>query len=373
MACNWFGAGRKRQQEKAQPPQPLPVPDPTSRQPIRVTDDRDGELLNRGYAYWPQAWIGANGLIHLFVGHADGHPRFFTVTVQTGEIVRLGPLLDQFGYVGTGEGLYFDKAGWIYFCDGPRLRRVNPFTGQHEVVFSIEDTHSGCRIFQAHSSDDGQAHNATVQQIVESGPYPNLGTVIWRTGQAAGVTFGPEGGSFEGRQDYYPADTYDLDESQLAGTRYLLIKSSPDDDNLVIDLETGEQRPWWRKADGSVGHSDCGDGFVVGADRAHGTCVRVNLSQQHPQGIPLYESWSIGHIAVKGQTCISSDSTHINRVALSGWITPLIKHGMVNPYPPDDPRSYDYQVFGNISPDESTIMFMSNKEGRMDAYVLEIQ
>ncbi len=193
---------------------------------------------------------------------------------------------------------------------------------------------------------------------MDFGPYPAIGTVVFRNGE----------------QQYFAADSYILDESQVdASGRYLLIKSFPDDDNLIVDLQTGEQRPWWTKAEGSVGHSDSGDGFVVGADRAHGTCVRVDLSQQTPEGIPLYESWNIGHIAVQGQTCISSDAVNINRVSLSGGITPIIEHGMVNPYPPEDPRSYDYQVFSNLDTSGQAVAFMSNKEGRMDAYLLLLE
>lgn len=349
MACGWFSSGRARQQAKAQatdppdPPSAPPPPIPVSIQPllIRVTDERDGDLLNRGYSYWSQA-CRIGGYIYLFVGHADGHPRFFEIHEETGAVVRKGSLL---AYVGTGEGLYWDAAGWIYLCEGPRLRRVNPFTGEDPVVFQTDQP--GCRLWQAHSSDDGQVHSATVQQIVEFGPYPNIGTIV----------------SAHGERTFYAARGV-LDESQVdASGQFLIIKDN--DDNLVIDLQTWTTRTIL-DADGAVGHSDVGAGFVVGEDNIHGQCVQWDLATLTKRD--LFPTWSMGHVSVRGDRILVSDAVSlflVHRFPEGGPTTEqILKHGMVSD------GTYDTQVFGNLSPDGSVVTFLSNKEGRMDAYIL---
>jgi len=321
------------------------------RPPIRVTDARDGEILNRGYSYWSQAWVAPNGVITAFVGHADGHPRFFRINTDN-SIERLGPLLP---YPSTGEGWYGDRDGLIYLCDGPRLRRVNPFTDEATVVMDISDRYHGCRVWQARSSDDGTVHSATVQRITDTGPYLDIGTIVAR----------------HGRLDYFAADGYDLDESQLIGTRYLLIKSKPDDDNLFIDLETGQHFPWITKAEGAVGHSDSGTTFVVGADRAHGACVRVDVPSM--QRTVLYPTWNMGHISVRGWRGLVSDDTHLFLVALDGSGVGLqIPHGMVIPPGTPEWQQYDYQVHGNLDPSGLVVAYVSNAAGRMDLYLARL-
>lgn len=60
--------------------------------PLKITDERDGELLPRSYSYWSQAVV-IDGVIYVFVGHADGRPRFFRIDPRTREVVRLGALI----------------------------------------------------------------------------------------------------------------------------------------------------------------------------------------------------------------------------------------------------------------------------------------
>src|SRR5688500_3690019 len=105
---------------------------------VCVTANEGGPVLNRTYSYWSNAWVGPNGLVYVFIGHPDGAVRFYSIGAPTKSsptgVVGLGPLLP---YAGTGEGWYWDAEGWIYLCDGPRLRRVNPFTAEDVVVFNV--------------------------------------------------------------------------------------------------------------------------------------------------------------------------------------------------------------------------------------------
>lgn len=311
--------------------------------PIRVTDERDGELLNRGYSYWSQAWIGPDG-IYVFCGHTDGRPRFFRVS--NGTVERLGPSM---GYGGTSEGWYWDRDGGIYLCDGPRLRNVHPFNGTDRIVVDITDSHPGCRLWQAHSSDDGRVHSATVQHITTDGPYQSLGSLA----------------VVDGEQHFFPARGT-LDESQITSDgAFLIIKE--DNDNRIINLLTRETR-MLRDADGAVGHSDCGEGFVIGEDDQHGACVLWDLRQPltPERRSELFKTWNMGHVSVRGNRCLLSGAVWLSNVALDGsGSMPLAAHGMTG-------EGYDYQVFANLDPSGRVVAYMSNAAGRLDLYLLPL-
>jgi hypothetical protein len=314
----------------------------------RVTDERDGELVPRMYSYWSSAWMGAT-CTYVFVGHADNHPRFFQVDRATGAVMRFGSLIP---YAGTGEGWYWSLDGEVYLCDGPRLRRFNPFTGEDVIVFDISDSHPGCRLWQAHSSADGETHSATVERITSDGPYVRVGTVVF----------------WKGRQDFYPAHGV-LDESQITPDgAFLIIKE--DDDNRIINLFTRETR-LLRDEARAIGHSDCGPGFVVGeADKPDpGACVmwdlRGPLTQERCR--ILFQTLNMGHVSVRGTTCLLSDQTHISLVPLDGsGVRPLIEHGMVG-------SDYDHQVQANLDPTGRVACYMTNQGGgRLDVFLLDI-
>jgi hypothetical protein len=347
--------------EARQPaPDPLEQPEPPRQQPsgaprvIRVTNGSDGEFVNRMYSYWPNAVV-LNGDVYVFAGHVDGRPRFFRVDLSDGRVTRLGSLLP---YGGEAEGWYWDREGWVYLCDGPRLRRVNPFTGKDVVVFDITETHPGCRLSQSHSSDDGKTHSATVQRIVDDGPYPNIGTVAFHRGE----------------QVFFPTERF-LDESAITteGVVFLIIKEYDKDangdpineDNRIINLETRETR-LLLDADGAVGHSDCGPGFVVGEDNIHGACVYWDLRQplSAARRRTLFETWGMGHVSIRGGRCLLSNDTHLSLVALDGsGVTRLLAHGMIG-------AGYDYQVRASLDPTGAVACYMTNAGGHLDVFLL---
>jgi len=308
---------------------------------LRVTGSEDGVLLNRGYSYYSQVWLhGAHALV--FCGHEDGYPRFFRVDLNSGEIERLGHLVP---YTGTAEGWYFDSQGRIYLTDGPRLRRYDLASGLDEIIFTVEPA-DRVRLWQAHSSDDGGVHSATVQGIVADGPYPNLGTVV----------------AVKGVQQYFPA-VGALDESQISGDgRWLLIKE--DDDNRLIDLVTGNERTI-TNADGALGHSDNGPDFAVGEDDQIGACVYVPFAQPVVGRRVLFPTWNLGHVSVRGERCLRSSIDGLSLIALDGsGETPLAPHGMVG-------EGYDFQVFANLDHTARVAAFVSNHgSARMDLDLL---
>lgn len=317
---------------------------------MQITNESDGVLLNRMYSYWSNAYITPDNAVIVFVGHQDGYPRFFRV--EGDQVARLGPLVP---YTGTGEGWYWDERGGLHLLQGPRLLRVDLFgTGRTETLIDISITHPGCDLWQAHSTRSGRTHTATVRQPVPVGTYPYLGTVCIR----------------DGVEHYFPADSYSLDESQPAGDDYLLIKSSPDDDNLVVNLATG-QKEWLRKDQGALGHSDCGEGIAVGADRANGTCALIDFRQPLAAGRPLYFSWNIGHISLLEPVCIAADNRSIFRVGLDGsGLTHLTDHGMVVH---DPQKEYEYQVFANLDRTGSVFCYISNQDTQhFDAFLVRL-
>lgn len=313
---------------------------------IRVTDQSDGEILNRGYAYWSQAWVHPSGAVFLFAGNADGRPRFCRVDPD-GTVARMGPML---GYAGTSEGWYWDRDGFIYLCDGPRLRRVSPFTGADSVVLDISETHPGCDLWQAHSSDDGQTHSATVRRIVDIGAYPKLGTVVQR---------GPI-------QRFIEAVGL-LDESHISADGSILIIEESDG-NRILDvlavLNGIESERGISNFEGALSHIDCGPDYAAGEDDQAGACVKLDLRTM--ERTKLFDTRQMGHVSVRAGRCLLTDTTQLALVALDGsGVTPLIDHGMTG-------EGYDYQVFGNLSPDGSVAAFISNKAGRNDLYLLRL-
>ena len=328
-------------------PQRPPVPTPGGPALIQVTGAADGDFVNRIYSYWPNAWIGDRGMVYVFAGHVDERPRFFAVNMATGGVEGLGALLP---FRGTAEGWYWDAGGRVYLCDGPVLRRLNPFTGQSEVTLDISSTLPGHRLWQAHSSADGQVHSATVQKIVEAGAYPAVGTVV----------------SYRGTLKYFEAVAA-LDESQVTSDgAFLVIKEG--DFNRIIALPAWDERRISNAA-GAVGHSDCGDSIVIGEDDQRGACVlwdlRGPLTPDRKR--VLFETWNMGHVSVNGGRCLLSGPQSLSLVHLDGsGVDRLIDHGMTG-------EGYDHQVFANLDPTGRVACYISNHgSNRFDVFLLRL-
>lgn len=320
---------------------------------LRVTNASDGDIVPRMYSYWSNA-VTLDGFTYVFCGRSDGLPLFFKANLETGAVMRLPVALP---YRGTTEGWYWDAAGWLYIIDGPRFRHVNPFTGEDQIVFDITGTHPGCDLWQAHSSDDGRVHSATVRQIVSEGAYPAIGTVV----------------CINGAQTFYPAGAK-LDESIITTDgRYLLIQEN--NDLIVMDLVTGEMRSV-ADADGALAHIDCGPSYAVGeADKPDPqSCVFMDLRKPLTLNnrIELFHTSNMGHVSVKQGRCIVSDTEHISLVALNGsGVTPLIAHGMVIPPGTPEWEKYDFQVKANLDPSGRLATYMTNNgTDRQDVYLL---
>lgn len=361
----WDRFSYEASQGTAQPPPspapaPSPVPAPTPAPPLssnpglmQVSDESDGALLPRMYAYWSNAWVSGQE-VWVFAGHEDGDPRFFRVSLITGAVSRYESMVP---YRGTTEGWYWDLEGWIYLLDGPRLRRVNPFTREDRIIFDVSEMYRGCDLWQAHSSDDGRTHSATVRRIVEIGKYPYIATMVCRDGKL--IPFDAQG---------------NLDESHISGSGSdVMIEEN---DNLrVINIDTRQTRHM-DDAEGALAHIDCGPDYMVGeADKPDPGCCALyylNRPLTPANKVTLFLTTNMGHVSVKQGRCLLSDTEGLWDVDLQGrGRTFLRAHGMV--VPPETPpsRQYDYQVKANLSPDAKVACFMSNMGGpRQDIYLL---
>lgn len=312
---------------------------------IRVTNEGDGNLINRGYAYYSQAWIGGSGTIYTFVGVRGSLPQFFAISPQ-GEVQRMGALVP---YPGEAEGWHWDREGWIYLTEGARLLRYNPFTRAEVVVLDITQSSPHHDLWQAHSSDDGRTHSATVRQMVSEGAYPHVGTIVSRNGIVR--YFEAEGG---------------LDESILsADGRFLIIQENNND--RVVDLDTGEVRRL-RDEDGALAHIDTGPGYMVGeSDKPDpGCCAYYDLllPLELAARRVLFTTLNMGHVSVKGGRCLNADAWSLYDVNMvTREKTWLIDHGMHG-------SGYDYQCMANLDPTGRVVTYLSNAAGRFDLYVL---
>ena len=308
---------------------------------VQITDASDGTLVPRTYSYWPNALIREDG-IYCFFPFTDG-VRFFRIRDRI--IDRLGHLVSALGE--TGEGRYWNHDGFLYYVVGPQLKRFNPLNGDTQTVFDIAALHPNCRLWQCHSSDDGRTHSGTVQQIVADGAYPSIASIVSNIGS---VTIFPAQGQ--------------LDESHLDRSgRFLVILENHD--NRIIDLETGDSTVI-ADAEGAVAHADCGDGFIVGEDNHRGACIRWNLKQLARGPDILFRTWNMGHVSVRGGRCLVSDQTSLSLAALDGsGVTPILEHGMTG-------SGYDAQVQGSLDPSGQVATCLSNRSGRLEAYLLTL-
>lgn len=328
-------------QPAPQPPSPEVPPssgDVGAMRVIQVTDERDGRFAPRMMSDRANAWVSGQ-LAYVFAGSlATGGPLFFKVDLASGHVDRLGPLVP---YGGETEGWYWTLDGRVVLPHGPRLLSVNPRNSADErILIDISDTHPMCDLWQPHSSDDGRTHSATIRRIVDSGRYPYVGTIIQ----------GPHGRRFE-------AAVGQLDESQVTRDGSHVVIKQNGEDNLIIDLATGDALDL-ADADGAIGHSDCGPDFIVGEVNRPGPGRCLKLDLRTLQYTTLFETNNMGYVSVRDDRCLWSGPTHLALVALDGsGVTPLIEHG--------GGTDYDDRVKANLSPCGKVACYMVNGSVRL--------
>jgi hypothetical protein len=144
----------------------------------------------------------------------------------------------------------------IYLQSGSQLLRYDVVAKTMETVFDSTTAYPNTVIHQTNSSNDDDVHSATLENATSYAP---LGCMAYKVST---------------KQFYFYPTTGGFDECQIDKSgRYLVIKeklpqdtcTSCDEDNLVVDLQTGTQTVLLDQA-GAGGHSDLGYGIQVAAD-----------------------------------------------------------------------------------------------------------
>src|SRR5262245_33826198 len=226
-------------------------------------------------------------------------PSLFAYDKTTGAVTNRGPLFDASSPFknATAEGWYFSgtRPNALYMLDGPKLLRYDVIARTFQTVFDVTAQYGSNRyIWQPHSSDDDRVHSVTLRDRSSN---PRLGCLVYRE-DTRNYSYFPAMGGF---------DECAVDKSG----RWLAILDNVDgryaQDNRIINLDTGAEKVLLDEQ-GAGGHSDLGNGYLVGEDdwaADPGTARLWSFDQPmvhgSGQGIVTYHtmSWSadLGHVS----------------------------------------------------------------------------
>jgi hypothetical protein len=232
-------------------------------------------LWPTGMAYWQAINAHADrAVLYAFVGidraRGGAGPSWYAVDKTTLAVTPQGALFAPEHPLSwsTAEGWYWSAINphVLYCADDEHLYRYHVGTGALTTVVDLTPFRWMGRyaLRQWHTSHDGQTHSATVLSVVDDGPWPKIGTLVYREAECH-----PWAGAW-----YPKAGVGDLDESQIDQSGdWLLIKQDLDgqdgEDNRIIRLDAAVPEWTLMDRDGAAGHSDNGWGYMVAADNWH--------------------------------------------------------------------------------------------------------
>ena len=244
---------------------------------LRITDADDGDMCTHGYSYWPTFNTDNTRLVYACDGAdvlADFDPTLLTVTAKR-------PL---FTTRPAGRSISWDDVSWsseaaetMFAHDYRALYAYDvatgAFTAVHDLTANLPD---GYWLAQM-SADD--AHD-TFAWTVQDPNYVRLGWVVYRASTNS-LSLSPMG---------IPVDEVQLDKSG----RYLVVKTGQQGDGIVevqvVDLETGTTTDIVDGDPGyAPGHSDNGDGVVLGHDNWNNRITSRPLAS--PADVKTVFSW----------------------------------------------------------------------------------
>lgn len=214
-------------------PGPFTFPAPYLTSGIRLTTEADGRVNPIGMSYWNNvSWTPDRSGLLLFLS-IDDQLWLYTVDVVRGTVGKVRRL----PFHHTGEGIY-----WLR--DAPTTLCIP--AGRDLIWYDVWNEHQGvlasmpAEATQWHSSADGTVHSCSL------------------VGGRLAVAFG------DGQKRIY-GTLPDYDECQIDKSgQYLIVKYGAGA-NKIIHLSTGRE---WEilNAEGAVGHSDVGYGWLIGED-----------------------------------------------------------------------------------------------------------
>lgn len=228
---------------------------------LRLTDDSDN-ARPVGMSYWPNINHHAGrDELYVLVSLSDVLT-LFVVDKASLQVARRLPL----PFFSTGEGCYFSLSDpdRIYVPQPNGLVAYNVAIGSSDLVVDVPDAR------QFHSSANGQVHSFSLGNMA----------AVWTRGRLRTIpAFG------------------ELDECQIDKSgRWLLIKDG--NDNRIVDLASDDREWLITNAQGAVGHSDMGYGYMVGEDdhaEVGGAFRLWTFTEQGPEKGPIVHTmgdWS---------------------------------------------------------------------------------
>jgi hypothetical protein len=242
-------------------------PAPYNTQGVRITNASDCQgsdcVSYIGYSYWRNTnnHVGSDSML-IFIGldksKGGTGPTLFSYNKINDKVRNLGPLFDASSTFrwNSGEGWYFSAVlpSKLYITGGTALIRYDVITRVFDTIFDVRNFFGADKyIWQCHTSNNDRMHSFALRK--NDSTYAYLGSGVYD--------------ELLDSMYYFPA-IGDYDECQVDKSgKWLLIKENVDslygEDNVIINLETGEQRVLLDQ-DGAAGHSDNGYGYMVAAD-----------------------------------------------------------------------------------------------------------
>ena len=256
------------------PPPALPAAGGTFTDPVfkttlmRVTDASDGQFNNTNYSYWPnfnknstRLYIISNGKPTLY----DFDPVNFRIA---GKRALFAATLPNGSRPDSEDAIWSGLEPDEMLChDGLKLWSYNVAKNSYQLLRDFTPEYGSGLLWQMSRSIDDNVFAFTVK----NSSYQITGYLVWtRAGNKV-----------------YRVSTTDLDEVQIDKTgRYLVVKTNQSGHGTiqvrVVDLVTQSVENLIDDApDYAPGHSDCGRGFVIGADNWNNRLLYRNLSAPH--------------------------------------------------------------------------------------------
>lgn len=379
---------------------PFTFPAPYSTRGVRITDASDCGgadcVWYVGYSYWrnTNAHQGSNDML-IFLGLNSSRggigPTLFRYNKTTDAITKVGPMFPTGSRFQSypGGGWYFSgsQATKLYIDDGPRMLRYDVISKQFETVYDITAQFGTNRnIFQMHSSNDDQVHSATLQ-VTNTGEY--LGCIVFLEATRQ-FRFYPKVGRF---------DECNLDKSGRWVISFEEINTPGDFAMRIFDNQTGQETRRINGPSGTLGHTDMGYGYAVGADGynslpnatirwdlqptiVQGPVVHYNINWnvaaiQHPShanaqpNVPLSQQYACGsdastNYAVQNEvTCFRVDGSNDQLIVAPIMTDPNATGGCCD--------FYSKQAKGNLDITGQYFIWTSNLGGnRMDAFIVKV-
>lgn len=328
------GIGRWiRERSRNRPPSPVPGP-------MGWHLIIPGPFHPRLYSYWPNAVMSADGYTMVFAGK-NTQAEFYRIFPDGGSAIQTNFIVPL--PASETEGWYWGVDGSLFLIEKNILRRIDRF-GQSTAAMRLEDPYAS--LWQCHSSEDMSVHSGTIR--LDNGAA--IGTAV----------------NYRGEMMAFTSDRQ-LDESQISKDgEWLIIKETDKDEKLwnqIVELKTRQR--YELPPGQSIGHSDWGSNFIIGADAWEGYAVKFNpITRARTK---IFQTWNMGHVSVRGDLALWSrqELGHIAIGSVNDFMTPpkvIYTHGETK----DD--DYDLQVRANLSPCGKRAVFTLHG----DLHVMEI-